>query len=166
MKKIITILLFLLLILGLFSIIYLFPEQKEYTLLETCVNQNSDMYYFLKALKENDQNLCYDTEQTELCQAIINKDATKCDDDLCKAYILKKAYLCEEKDYFCQAFAGNKQSECLNLIGENQKECIAMTFLDYEAYSRENLIKECNEQLNAPTKTIDLTEEPTAIINS
>lgn len=160
MKRIIIILVVTLLLVAVFSLFFLRSSKEEFNVLENCVEQQVDLYYFIKALAENNPSLCYNTIDSDFCKAAVNKDASQCKDNVCKAYILKKPELCEETDYFCLAYTSNDQDKCFKLEGIDRKECLAFVLLDYEAYSRENLLKECKEQLeNMPVEQLDLTKE-------
>ncbi len=159
MNRIFAALLCILIILSIFSIFY-FGKEKPLDFLEECVEEDAQLYFFVKALKEQSPKLCEESFKEELCKSMINKDAGICKDNTCKAYVMKKSYLCEETDFNCLAYTTGNQNECFKLDKEQQKDCIALTLLDYEVYSRENIVKECDEKLkNTTREEISLVKE-------
>ncbi|MBI4919332.1 hypothetical protein HY837_05335 [archaeon] len=159
MKKIFGAFLCLLFIISVFSLFY-FRKEKSSDFLSECVEDDAQLYYFIKALKDQNPKLCEETFKEDLCKLMVNKDSNNCKDNTCKAYTLKKSYLCEEKDFNCLAYTTGNQNDCFKLDKEQQKDCIAFALLDYEVYSREVVVKECQGKLkNTTSEEINLVKE-------
>lgn len=135
---------------------------------KVCNAGNYDVFYFLKALKTSDSNLCKKTTRlsTEItCIALLKNDVALCSSvsedkkNFCIASVKKDLSLCEE-DGVCNALIARNPDVCISksvehagkygkepLAGEKlekrKKVCVAYANLDADFFVSKEMLKKC-----------------------